>query len=271
MFLVWPGLCECGNSPDSPFILSTEGAGMKANGLTVVPGDEIRPRTQPPHIDIGTTEDCSIFFLIIPYQPEASISKMFCYYTTSPSHPQTHTLGQSWRQLCLLGTTAPEKTSWLLQVCSFPAEAEPAFLNLFAKFMCPQMVLLTVRSNQKALEHLHCFKRMEEMSASNHHIYSCFFSPVETDPTPFENLQIFHICLECRFLSRFSESWSHWHMAVSNIVAECKHHLLLAQPNLPFRPCWGQGGVSMRWNSPRGCWEWYFSVCRDLKEKNWTR
>lgn len=72
--------------------------------------------------------------------------------------------------------------------------------------MCPQMVLLTMRSNQQALEHLYCLKRMEEMSASNYHIYSCFFSPVETDPTPLEDLQIFHICLECRFLSRFSES-----------------------------------------------------------------
>lgn len=51
--------------------------------------------------------------------------------------------------------------------------------------MCPQMVLRTERSDQQALQHLHCFERMKEMSASNYHIYSSFLSPVETDLTPF--------------------------------------------------------------------------------------
>lgn len=76
----------------------------------------------------------------------------------------------------------PERTSWLPQACSSPAEAEPAFLNLFAKFMYPQMGLLTERSDLQALQHLHCFKRNEETFASNYHIYSFFFSPVENRP-----------------------------------------------------------------------------------------
>lgn len=41
---------------------------MKANGLTVVQGvgkSKIRLRTQSPHIDSGTTEDCGVIFLRI--------------------------------------------------------------------------------------------------------------------------------------------------------------------------------------------------------------
>lgn len=156
---------------------------IKANGLMTVLGmrtAEIRPRTQPPHTDIGTTGGCGILFLRIPWQPEVFISKMPSYRTISLAS-QTHTLGQSWGQRSNWTwpiNCAPEKASWLPQVCTFPAEAEPSFLNLFAKFMCPQMVLLIETSDLQSLQHLHCFKRMGEISPSNY-IYRSLFSPIE--------------------------------------------------------------------------------------------
>lgn len=148
---------------------------------------------------------------------------------------------------------APEKVSWLLLVCSFPAEAEPAFLNFIAKFMCPQMVLLTERSDLQAFQH-HCFKRVEEMSASNYHLQLPFLLYRKLTWLLSETLQIFHISLGSRFLSRFwkAEVTDTW--LLGDTVAESKHHSFLAQPSLPFRP-WGvgQGEVILMWNSPQGC------------------
>lgn len=72
-----------GGSHDLLFILSIERSWMKGNDLTVVPGEvttEIRPRTQPPHTAIETTEDHGIFFLIVQWQPDASTSG--CFPTT---------------------------------------------------------------------------------------------------------------------------------------------------------------------------------------------
>lgn len=63
---------------------------MKANGLTVVQGvgkSKIRPRTQSPHIDFGTTEKCGIIFLRIPLNNLKHPSQG--HFPTTPHLPPT--------------------------------------------------------------------------------------------------------------------------------------------------------------------------------------
>lgn len=160
MFLAKPGLFVWG-SHDSLCILSIEGAWMKAKGLTVVlcqgwgvgVTTEIRPRTQPPHADIGTT----LWHLLKNSMTTWSthLRDVFLLHHThsfpTSCPPNTHP-GPILKATLFTGHNhTPEKTSWLLQVCNFPAEAKPTSLNLSAKFMCPQMVLLTKRSDLQAL------------------------------------------------------------------------------------------------------------------------
>lgn len=169
---------------------------------------------------------------------------LLCHISLLP--PNTHP-GPVLKATLFIGHNhAPEKVSWPLQASSFPAEVEPALLNLFAKFMCPQMVLCTEKSDPQALKHLHCFKRMEEMSASNYHIYSSFFCPGENRRSSFlKTCKYFTFVWRADFFpgvwkAEVTDTW-----LLGDAVAECKHRLFLAQQNLPVRPCWGQERVNL--------------------------
>lgn len=79
---------------------------------------------------------------------------------------------------------------------------------------------------------------MEEMSVSNYHVYSSLFSPMENRISSFlKTCKYFTFVWKADFFPGFwkAEVTDTW--LLSDIVAECKHHLFPAQPNLPFRPC----------------------------------
>lgn len=171
---------------------------------------------------------------------------MFSYCIISPSYHQTHILGPSWRQLCLLGTTMLQK--WCPGHCRPPASL--LRWSLLSWICLPNSCVLkwsfSEKSDPQALKHLHCFKRMEEMSASNYHIYSSFFCPGENRRSSF-----LKTCKYFTFVWRADFFPGVWKAEVTdtwlrgNAIAECKHRLFLAQQNLPIRPCWGQEGVSL--------------------------
>lgn len=128
------------------------------------------------------------------------------------------------------------------------------------------LVEIDLQALQRLLLH---FKRTEEMSASNYHIYSSFFSPTENRPSSFlKTCKYFTFVWRADFFPGFwkAEVTDTW--LLGDTVAECKHHLFLTQPNVPFRPGWGKGGASLTRNSSGGCWDQHFSVCRDFKEQN---
>ena len=133
------------------------------------------------------------------------------------------------------------------------------------------MVLLTERSDLQALQHLHCFERMEEMSAANYHIYNSFFFSLSLSLHGKQTQLRLRTCKYFTFVWRADFFPGFWKAEVTDtrllgdIAAECKHHLFLAQPNLPLQPCWCPGGRSRVWNSPTGCGS---GVSCLLKDKN---
>lgn len=110
MRLIEPGLYECGRYHDSLFILfhgslnesqwpncSTSRRGP----LRLDPGHNLLTQTLGPHK--------TVVFSFWEYHDNLKHPAQGCFPTTSPSHPQTYTLGQSWSFLCFLGTATLQK------------------------------------------------------------------------------------------------------------------------------------------------------------------
>lgn len=72
------------------------------------------------------------------------------------------------------------------------------------------------------------------------------------------------------FSPRFLESWSHWHMAVGWYCCRVQTSLVpsTAEPAFSAMLVPGRGKPDVE--QYQGLWEWYPSVCSDLKE-NWAR